>query len=70
MTLPPDEVCQRLTELHGLLGQSNDHLDPLLKMLAENGLSWSDWPEFFFLCRVSSSAHPKKFRRRARAFTS
>jgi hypothetical protein len=67
MTLPPDEVCQRLRELHGLLGQSNDYLDPLLKMLAENGLSWSDWPEFFFLRGVSSSAQPKKFRRRARA---
>jgi hypothetical protein len=64
MNLPAPEIRQRLIALHSDLGQSNgaDCLDPLLKVLAENGLSWSDWPELFALCGMSSS-QPKPLRR-------
>jgi hypothetical protein len=65
MNLPAPEVLQRLIALHGDLGQSNgaDCLDPLLQVLAGNGLSWSDFPELFALCAMSSS-QPKRLRRR------
>src|SRR6516162_5971151 len=67
MNLPAPEIRQRLIALHSDLGQSNgaDCLDPLLKVLAENGLSWSDWPELFALCGMSSS-QPKGLRRSVR----
>ena len=57
MNLPPPEICQQLIALHARLGQSNgaDHLDPVLKLIADNGLSWSDWPEFFALHGLKSS---------------
>jgi hypothetical protein len=62
MTPPPDEICQRLMQLHSDLGQSNgaESLDPLLKLLAEHGLSWSDFPELFHLRGGPSSAQPAK----------
>jgi hypothetical protein len=65
MNLPAPEILQRLIALHGDLGQSNgaDCLDPLLQVLAGNGLSWSDFPELFALCAMSSS-QPKRLRRR------
>ena len=55
MNLPAPEILQRLIALHSDLGQSNDAdlLDHLLEFLAENGLSWSDWPELFALCGMS-----------------
>jgi hypothetical protein len=64
MNVPAPEICQRLIALHSDLGQSNnaDCLGPLLKVLAESGLSWSDWPELFALCGMSSS-QPKGLRR-------
>jgi hypothetical protein len=64
MNLAAPEMRQRLIALHCDLGQSNgaDRLDPLLEVLAENGLSWSDWPELFALCGMSSS-QPKRLRR-------
>jgi len=64
MNVPSHELCQRLIKLHSDLGESNgaDRLDPLLAVLAENGLSGSDWPELFALCRMSSS-QPKRLRR-------
>lgn len=67
MNLPPDEACQRLAELHCLLGQSADHLDPLVEMLVGNSMSWSDWPEFFNRRKVPSSGQPQKLRRTVRA---
>jgi hypothetical protein len=66
MNLPSDEVCQRLTELHRLLGQSADHLDPLLELLAEHGMSWSDWPEFFNRRKALPSGQPAKLRNTVR----
>jgi hypothetical protein len=63
MNLPTPEICQRLIALHRDLGQSNETLEPLLKVLAENGLSWSDLPELFFVCGIASSSHPKRLRR-------
>jgi hypothetical protein len=67
MNLPAPEICQRLIALHSDLGQSNgaDGLDLLLKVLAENGLSWSDFPELFALCGMSSP-QPKGLRRSVR----
>jgi hypothetical protein len=67
MNLPSREICQRLIALHRDFGQSNgaDRLDLLLGLLAENGLSWSDWPEFFALCGMSSS-RSKQLRRKVR----
>ena len=64
MNLLAPEIRQRLIALHSDLGQSNgaDRLDHLLELLAENGLSWSDWPELFALCGMSSS-QPKRLRR-------
>jgi hypothetical protein len=64
MNLPAPEILQRLIALHSDLGQSNgaDCLDPLLRVLAENGFSWSDWPELFALYAMSSS-QPKRLRR-------
>jgi hypothetical protein len=64
MNLAAPEIPQRLIALHSDLGQSNgaDCLDPLLAVLAENGLSWSDWPKLFALCGMSSS-QPKRLRR-------
>ena len=64
MNLPPPGICEHLFALHGHLGQSNgaDYLDPLLQLLAENALSWSDWPELFALHGLSSS-QPKRLRR-------
>ena len=64
MNLTAPEIRQRLIALHSDLGQSNgaDCLDPLLAVLAENGLSWSDWPELFALYGMSSS-QPKRLRR-------
>jgi hypothetical protein len=64
MNLTAPEIRQRLIALHSDLGQSNgaDCLDPLLAVLAENGLSWSDWPELFAVCGMSSS-QPKRLRR-------
>jgi hypothetical protein len=56
MNLLALDIRQRLIALHSDLGQSNgaDHLDPLLELLAENGLSWSDGPELFSLWGMSS----------------
>jgi hypothetical protein len=64
MNLPPPEICQPLFALHARLGESDgaDHLDPLLKLLADNGLSWSDWPELFALQGLTSS-QPGRLRR-------
>ena len=68
MNAPSQELCQRLIKLHCDLGQSNgaDCLDALLKALDEAGLSWSDLPELFALCGMTSS-QPKGLRRRVRA---
>jgi hypothetical protein len=62
--LPSPEICQRLIALHAQLGESDgaDLLDDLLKLLTENGLSWSDWPELFALHGLSSS-QPERLRR-------
>src|SRR6516162_3006906 len=67
MNLPAPEIRQRLIALHSDLGQSNgaNCLDPLLAVLAENGLSWSDLPELFARCGMSSS-QPKGLRRSVR----
>ena len=64
MNLPPPEICQHLIALHAHLGQSDgaDRLDDLLKLLAENALSWSDWPELFALHGLTSS-QPERLRR-------
>jgi len=64
MNLPPPGICQHLIALHDHLGQSNGagYLDPLLKLLAENALSWSVWPELFALHELTSS-QPKRLRR-------
>jgi hypothetical protein len=64
MNVPSHEICQRLIKLHCDLGQSNgaDCLDPLLNVLAQSGLSWSDLPELFFVCGMTSS-QPKRLRR-------
>src|SRR5271165_4191590 len=64
MNLPPSEICQHLIALHGRLGQSDgtDHLDALFTLLAENALSWSDWPELFALHGMTSS-QPNRLRR-------
>jgi hypothetical protein len=51
-----------LIELHGLLGQAADHLDPLLKLLNEHGLSWSDLPQLFYLWGFKSTTSSKTFR--------
>ena len=57
MNLLAPDILQRLIALHSDLGKSNgaDCLDHLLELLAENGLSWSDWPELFAQCGMSSS---------------
>jgi hypothetical protein len=55
MNLPPPEIRQHLIALHADLGQLHDSLDLLLKQLAENALSWSDLPELFALCGLTSS---------------
>ncbi len=67
MNLPPPEIFQHLIGLHARLGESDgaDHLDALLKLLTDNGLSWSDWPELFDLQGLTSS-QPERLRRRAR----
>jgi hypothetical protein len=64
MNLPPPGIFQHLIALHARLGESDgaDHLDALLKLLAENGLSWSDWPELFASQRLTSS-QPGRLRR-------
>lgn len=64
MKLPPPEVCQCMIALHANIGQSNgaDYVDTLLKLLSENGLSWSDWPEIFAL-HGSTSCQSKRIRR-------
>jgi hypothetical protein len=64
MNPPPPEIRQHLITLHARLGQSDgtDHLDVLLTLLAENGLSWSDWPEFF-ASHGMASLQPKRLRR-------
>jgi uncharacterized protein DUF3631 len=65
MNPPPDEIRQRLIALHNDLGQSNgaDCLEPLLKLLAEHGLSWSDLPELFDLWGFTSTTASKAVRR-------
>jgi hypothetical protein len=57
MDLPPSEICKELIALHARLGESDgaDHLNALLKLLADNALSWSDWPELFALHGLTSS---------------
>src|SRR6476646_5720600 len=67
MNLPPPGICQHLIGLHARLGESDgaDHLDALLKLLTDNGLSWSDWPELFDLQGLTSS-QPERLRRWAR----
>jgi len=64
MKVPPPEICQQLIALHAHLGQSDgaDRLDDLLKLLAENALSWSDWPELFALHGLTSP-QPERLRR-------
>jgi Protein of unknown function (DUF3631) len=47
MTLPPQGVCKRLRQLHGMMGSASDHEAQtaramLLKLLAEHGLTWND----------------------------
>jgi hypothetical protein len=67
MIPPSDEICDRLVELHGLLGQSAEHLDPLLKQLTEHGVSWSDLSEIFYKRGAPPSAQPAKLRRTVNA---
>jgi hypothetical protein len=71
MNLLAPEILQRLIALHSDLGQSNgaDRLDPLLKVLAENGFKPADTtanssvPAYvsaqvidpFWLCRCAGS---------------
>jgi hypothetical protein len=64
MNAPPPEICQQLIALHAHLGQSDgaDRLGDLLKLLAENALSWSDWPELFAL-HGQTSSQPERLRR-------
>ena len=65
MDLPSSKICQQIITLHNGLGQSNgaDCLDPLLKLLDENALSWSDLPEFFHERGLRSSSSSKRVRR-------
>jgi hypothetical protein len=47
MTMPPQEVCKRLHQLHGMMGSASDNEAQtaramLLKLLAEHGLTWND----------------------------
>jgi hypothetical protein len=64
MTAPPDEIRQRLIELHDALGRSNgaDCLAPVLKLLDEHALSWADLPKLFHLWAFKSSIASKPFR--------
>ncbi|HEV7982052.1 MAG TPA: DUF3631 domain-containing protein [Xanthobacteraceae bacterium] len=49
MTLPPPNVCERIRKLHALIGSANTeeahnaHAQ-LIKLLANNGLTWNDLP--------------------------
>jgi hypothetical protein len=49
MTLPPPEICQRIRQVHALLGSSlpNESAtahQTLIKLLAKHGLTWNDLP--------------------------
>ena len=60
MTLPPPEVCQRIAQLHAMMGSSsaneaNTARDKLLKLLADCGCSWNDVPTI--LGAVHGSVH-------------
>jgi hypothetical protein len=66
MNLPPLEVRQRLLARHRDLGQSADHLDPLLDLLAENGLEWGDWPELFTAMGMGTTSFRSNAFRRVR----
>ena len=60
MNLPAPEICQRLLALHRDLGQSADHLDPLLALLAANGLTWGDLPALFAQLGMEVTSPPPK----------
>jgi Protein of unknown function (DUF3631) len=47
MTLPPPETCQRIRNLHAMMGSPNAHesataFDKLKKLLPKHGLTWND----------------------------
>jgi hypothetical protein len=48
--MPPQEVCKRLRQLHGMMGSASGNEAQtaravLLKLLAEHGLTWNDLPQ-------------------------
>jgi hypothetical protein len=50
MTLPPPEICQRIRNLHAMMGSPNDNeanvaRERLNKLLAKEGVTWNDLPE-------------------------
>jgi hypothetical protein len=50
MTLPPRDICQRISRLHAMMNSDSSHeaetaRQKLRKLLAEHGCSWSDLPD-------------------------
>lgn len=49
MTMPSPKVCERICQLHALMGSANANeaqveRDQLLRLLAKLGLTWNDLP--------------------------
>jgi hypothetical protein len=61
MTLPPPDVCQRIAQLHAMMGSSSANeastaRDKLLKLLADHGCTWNDLGEILGAVRRGGRA--------------
>jgi hypothetical protein len=62
MTLPPPEICQRIRNLHAMMGSPNDNeanvaRERLNKLLAKEGVTWNDLPEILAVADINITAN-------------
>jgi Protein of unknown function (DUF3631) len=60
MTLPPPEICQRIRNLHAMMGSPNGNeanvaREQLNKLLGRQGVTWNDLPEILAVADINTS---------------
>jgi hypothetical protein len=60
MTLPPPEICQRIRNLHAMIGspydnEANGAREQLNKLLVKEGVTWNDLPEILAVADINTS---------------
>jgi Protein of unknown function (DUF3631) len=59
MTLPPPEICQRIRNLHAMMGSPNDNeanvaREQLHKLLGKQHVTWNDLPEILAVTDINT----------------